>query len=1150
MSESIKWTNAQRTAIDAHDCDLLVSASAGSGKTAVLIRRIIEHVLDPVNRRDILSMLVVTFTNEAASQLSDKLNKALKEQIAINPKDKFLRKQLSSLPRANISTINSFCYDIVKKNFSVLGLSSSLRIADETENTLLMQEVMDSTIERFYAEGEKLGIADFSSFCDNFAQLRDEALCSTFIEIYNTLYSRIEGLDSLLVADSKDEIAEIFDNIWGKEIRNKTLDYLHCVKRGYDHALDLIRSDEKLSKAYLSAFESDYEGLLRLLSAVDRGYDKVRKELFSVEFIRLGSAKGETKDLALKVKPVREFYKSVIERITPMYYNDSTSAAELTTKTIRLNRDLYTLLSEFHKRLMQEKNKKGIVSFADCEALSLEVLMKDGNPTPIALEYRMKYKEVYIDEYQDVNGVQDAIFRMISAPDTRFMVGDIKQSIYGFRGAEPSLFEGYRQRFTDYSPKGSDRGCKVFLSNNFRSARPILSFANSVSRTCFIRGESSIEYVDGDDLVYSKDEGGELPVTLSVVSGVRGDDNEALFVSDRISEILKAGNSPSDIAVLVRAIGQAEPLMEELKKRGIPYQSDVKQSFFDNPEILLALCWMNAIDNPRRDVFVCGIMKSPVYNFTLDELERIRREAPSDTLYNSLRVYTEKNTYEKGLRFIEDIESLRSMSRGMSAQELLWILLYRRGLLNIAVNKKTDAEAVRIRNNLLLLYDYSKSFENGEFKGLNEFLTFIARLVEEGHAMPGGGDPESTSNAVRILTIHKSKGLEFPYCFLYGTNHPTSTRDMMKKLFFHPDLGIAAKISDPSGLTLFDTYIMSALKSRITDENIDEEYRVLYVALTRAKKKLWITAMQKNPSDVLDTVGNVDVILSRGYMTVNHSYLSWILASLPYVDSDVCTVEMVDVHSDSYCSYEYEYKSEEKVIQKKEIDQRRLKENLEFSYNYSDSALIPSKMAVSKLYPEILDDLDWAPLSTVITPKKPYFARDDSYNKGADKGNATHAFMQFCNFDAVEENGVRAEIERLTEKRFLSSEAASLVDVAAVERFFASDIYRQMRDSNKLYREKRFNVALPASCLSHLMSEKLSEESVLVQGVIDCFFYTCDSEIVIVDYKTDRVNDPSVLADRYRNQLEYYKLSIELITGCNVQKNIIYSFALGTAIEL
>ncbi len=1150
MSDKVKWTPAQRSAIEAVNCDLLVSASAGSGKTAVLIQRIIEHVLDPFDRREILSMLVVTFTNEAASQLRDKLNAALKEQIAKNPRDKFLRKQLSSLPRANISTINSFCFDIVKKNFYLLGLSSSLRIADESENTLLLQEIMDETIEDFYSDGQKLGISDFSSFCDNFAQLRDETLSNTFIDIYTKLYSLIDGIDILLKNTTDGDSDAIFDNVWGAEIKNKTFDYLSSVKQGYDNAIKLIKTDEKLTDVYLDVYLKDIENIEALLSAVDKGYENVRKVILDVNFERLGTAKGDAKLLACKVKPVRDFYKKVIAKLTTMYYNDGISALELTRKTVSLNHDLHTLLSEFHRRVMQEKNKKGIVSFADCEALSLKILMMDGKPTPAALEYRMKYKEVYIDEYQDVNGVQDAIFRMISAPDTRFMVGDIKQSIYGFRGAEPSLFEGYRQKFDDYTKDGENRGCKVFLSNNFRSAKPILSFANAVSRTCFIRGESSIEYVDGDDLVYSKSDEGELPVTLSLVQGVQGDDHEAVFVCDRISELIEQGNSHDSIAVLVRAIGHAAALMTELTKRGIPYQCEMKQSFFDNPEILLALCWMNAIDNPRRDVFVCGIMKSPIYNFTLDELEMIRRDCSSDTLYDSVRAYTQSNDYEKGRAFLEDLDYLRKMSRGMSAHSLLWTLIYQRGLLNIAVKDLNDREAVTARNNLLLFYDYSKSFENGEFKGVHEFLVFIKRLIDNGQTLSGGGDPEAAVNAVRIMTIHKSKGLEFPYCFLCGINRPTSTQDMRQKLFFHPELGIAAKICDPSGLTLFDTYIMSALKSRITDENIDEEFRVLYVALTRAVKKLWVTAMVKDPDGVADTIGDSDDIVCRGYMTLYHSYLNWILSALPSIPKDVCNVESVDINSECYAQYDRVNKKNDTEDLKSEVDYAKLCENIDYIYPYADSAAIPSKMAVSRLYPDILDDLDVTPLSAIIVPKKPHFAEEESFNRGVQRGNATHAFMQFCDFDSVENNGINYELQRLINKRFIPLNAAELVDKKALEDFFKSELYKSMRSSERMYREKRFNVALPASSLTHLKADTLSDENVLVQGVIDCFFYTEDNEIVLVDYKTDRVSDPSVLVERYRNQLEYYKLSLELTTGNKVKNCVLYSFALGTAIEV
>ncbi len=1151
MSDNINWTPSQRMAIDAYNCDLLVSASAGSGKTAVLVKRIIDRVTDDSYDGNILEMLVVTFTNAAAAQLRDKLNKSIKTAIAKDPGNKRLRNQLRDLPRASICTINSFCLDVVQTHFARLGLSNNVRIADEAENKLLMTEIMEQTIEEFYSSGTELGVRDFASFCDNFAQLRDESLGEIFMSLYNKLYSQMEGIG--LLAGCAEKLGrtsdEPFSNPWGREIRDKTCEYISAARAAYEDAMAIIESTEGLIEAYSKPFYDDIRIMDSILSACDKSYEAVRECIRDVKYLRLGNIRGKNCSYeASQVKPIRDFFKKLVEKLSPLYANDYETAVYLCKRTSELNSDLYKLLSHFHSAFMREKHKRGIVSFADCEALTLSLLCENGEPTDTALEYRRRFKEIYIDEYQDVNSVQDAIFRMIAAPNTRFMVGDIKQSIYGFRGAEPTLFGSYRERFSDYTEdkEATERGCKIFLSNNFRSSDKILSFANAVSRTCFQGGGSSVEYVDGDDLVYSKNETGTQPVTVTLVRRNEERDAEAVYVCDRIRELLAKGVMPSDITIMLRSLSSSAPAFtRELEKRGIPYYCDVRKEFFDNPEIMLALCWLNTIDNTRRDVFVCGIAKSPVYDFTLDELIRIRRSAPSDTLYNSIREYTEANNFEKGRRFIADIEALRRDARGMSAHELVWKLIYEKGLMSVVTKDKTEGEAKVAKNNLLLFYDYARNFESGEFKGVYNFLIYIQKVVEAGQALPAAVAFAGSGNAVRIMTIHHSKGLEFPYCFLCCCDKKTSTKDMLEKLFFHRDFGMAARIADPSGLLMYDSYIVSALKSRITSDNIDEEYRVLYVALTRAINKLWVTATVKDPDETYNSCTAVSSVLSKAYMTINHSYITWILASLAGCAKEVYEIDFVG-DADS-CGDKYEAEAEEKA--KTVIDLERIRANLSYRYPYTLTQVIPAKMSVSRLYPDILDDLDGELLSTVIKPHVPFFAGEEKMNRGAEVGNFTHAFMQFCDFDNVERSGVIQEIDRLIEKRFLSAEARELVNTDAVEAFFASGLYADIRSAEKVFREKRFNVNLAASYFTEEMQELLQDEYVLVQGVVDCFYYDGNGDIVLVDYKTDSVNDAEALVQRHSRQLYYYKKALEAITGKRVAKSIIYSFALNRAIE-
>ncbi len=1150
MSDKINWTPAQRMAIDASSCDLLVSASAGSGKTAVLVNRIIEHVTDPDNDVSILEMLVVTFTKAATAQLKDKLNREIKKAIALDPKNKRLRNQLRDLPRASIATINSFCLEIVKTHFARLGLSNTVRVADETENKLLMTEIMEQTIEEFYANGQEYGVDDFAAFCDNFAKLRDENLGSIFIDLYNDLYSRMDGLELLSrCADKLEATAdEPFLNPWGIELKNQTRSYVSAYKKLYADIIPMIEATDGL-QGYVASFYDDLGIMDSLLAACDVGYEAVRNVLYTMEFKGLkGKGKGCDEEAKL-AKDARDACKKVLRGLQSVFANDIETAAVLCKRTGVLNRDLYRFLSWFHKTFMAEKHKRSIVSFADCEAMALSLLCEDGEPTEVAMEYRRRFKEVYIDEYQDVNSVQDAIFRMISAPNTRFMVGDIKQSIYGFRGAEPKLFGDYREAFEDYTEAKDplDRGCRIFLSNNFRSSDKILTFANAVSRTCFEDGESSIEYFDGDDLVYSKSETDTEPVTVALIEKKDDYNAEAVYVCDRIQELLDKGAEPSDISIMLRYVStHALPFTEELERRGIPYYCDVKKEFFDNPEIMLALCWLNAIDNTRRDVFVCGIAKSPVYDFSLDDLIRIRRAAKADTLFDSIKKYISEHDFEKGRRFVADIEALRRDARGMQAHEVVWKLMYEKGLMSIVTKDKSDSEARIAKNNLLLFYDYARDFENGEFKGVYNFLIYIQKVIEAGQALPSAAAFAGSGNAVKLMTIHHSKGLEFPYCFLCGCDKDISTQDLKKKLLFHQEFGIAAKIADPTGLVMYDSYIMNALKHRIRTESIDEEFRVLYVALTRGINKLWVTATAKDPEKAYEKYTSETSMLSMAYMTWNHYYIAWILASLHRCDGNAYEIEFIKDGG----AGDGRFAEESVDVPAVEVDLDRIRENINYRYPYGYANIIPAKMSVSRLYPEILDELEGSVLSTVIKPRIPFFAGEDKTNRGAEIGNCTHAFMQFCSFDNVEHNGVAAELDRLIERRFLPFAAREFVNVEAIERFFASELYTDIRSADRLFREKRFNVNLAASCFTEEMKEQLADEYVLVQGVIDCFYYDENGKIVLVDYKTDSVKDAETLIQRHSRQLYYYKKALEAITGERVERTVIYSFALNAAIEL
>ncbi|MBE6574064.1 MAG: hypothetical protein E7652_06700 [Ruminococcaceae bacterium] len=1157
MSERV-WTEGQRNAIEAKGSDLLVSASAGSGKTAVLIERIIRHITDTENRTDISEMLIVTFTEAAAKQLKSKLAVALKDAIN-KAKDgkKHLRRQLAMLPRASISTIDGFCYDLVKSNFAALGLSANVRIADAQENALIMKEVMERCIEDFYDRGEELGIKDFASLCYAYSELSDSVVGDIFLDIYETLYTRAEGIE--ILRTNADELeatvySDPFDNKWGEVIKRRCGMYLSECKRRYTQVKDILAFDGEISKGYGKSLYADLDKLDALYSAFDKGYFELRDEIQDYKpIVSIGKYTGDNEEDKNICSEARSFYKDTVSALQEYVSNTREATSVFTSESARINRELYAFMSYFHEKAMAEKRRRGVVSFSDCEALTLKLLCEDGKPTKIAEGYREKYSEVYIDEYQDVNSIQDTIFRMVSRPASRFLVGDIKQSIYGFRGADPSLFGNYRDSFIDYTTNEDSEGKRIFLANNFRSSRNIIDFANAISQGTFEDAESKVGYYEGDRLVCSKvkeERDDNKPVTVAIVAQNEEKNAEALYVCDEIEKLLARGVKPGEISILMRTMTSAVKFAAEMERRGIPYYASSKKSFFDNPEIALSLCWLNTIDNTRRDVYVCGILKSPIYNFSLDELTLIRNEYPRDTLYNSVKAYTANNDFEKGRAFISDIEELRAYSRGKSASELLWLLMYDRKLMN-AVTKGKRSEAARLsKNNLLLFYDYAKNFENGEFKGLNNFLSYIDELIAAKHTMPNAAAFAGSGDTVKIMTIHKSKGLEFPYCFVCNTHGLADKRDLRKRILYHDKLGVASNIPDKSGLGYYNSYIMDALRLAIEEDIIESEYLVLYVALTRGVNRMWITCNTAKPDDFADKY--IDEYMTKLYTLLKPRYISWILPSLKYAPADCYNLEYIyDVLSDRYAEHETEEE------EKSEIDRDRLIEGMKFEYPYDKLGMIPAKVAVSKLYPDILDDDISLDMTAILKPKVPFFSKKEKRNRGAEVGNATHAFMQFCDFENIDNNGIENELERLKDRAFLSEEAASLVDIAALEAFFASELYSMMKGADKLYREKRFNVNLDASEFTSLHIDALEGEKILVQGVIDCFIYDKNGDITLVDYKTDRIphnmtkeEGRALLRERHSTQLSYYKKALESLTGDNVTRTLIYSFGLNEAIEL
>ena len=1135
MSGEIKWTLAQREAIDARGRNLLVSAAAGSGKTAVLTARIISRVTDINDPIDISRILAVTFTKAAASELKERISSALYNEIKKNPKDKHLNSQLMKLGKAKISTIHSFCYDVVRTHFHHFGLSANVRIADQAESKLIGYEVMERVIDQFYASSPDVsGINDFKKFVENFVSVRDDKFAQTFYSLYEKLRSYPKGIGFVReCADTLDLSAEVdfFKTKWGETFCAETEQKLRYFLKVYDETLDYMSGSEFTT--YRTAFEYDRDYIVSLLEALTAKDYSLTRQLFSS--YEKQSIKGRLKK-ELTTDEL-EFYKksrTEFRELPPKIYNDffavsNEEIAGIMTATADINRDIYTFLSAYENRLNAEKKKRGILDFSDLEQLTHRLLYNGSEISEIALNMRSMYDEIYIDEYQDVNKLQDEIFTAISTGDNLFMVGDIKQSIYGFRGANPTIFADYRE---------ADEGKNtIYLSDNFRSDNPVINFTNIVMSRLFTNNSGRVTYNPGDDLIYSKVTD-KLPQKVEVAIVIP---NEIEYVCRRIQELTEQGYAYKDITLLFRSMNNAEAYKTAFEKYNIPYYMKASHGFFENAEILLILSLLNVVDNPSRDIYLAAVLKSPLFDFTLDELVDIRNEYRSGSLYDSIRSYTDANEFSKGEYFLKKLEQFRDYADTQPVDKLLWYLYQDTGMTAYIRN-----DDVRYAN-LLLMYDYARKYETGSFKGLYNFILYINDVINREETFESASAFEESGNIVKMMTIHQSKGLEFPVCFVCDTAKKINQRDTYDNLLLDEYSGITMKIRDETGYAYYDTPLRQAAVLRMLNNSIDEEMRVLYVALTRAKEKLIVTASAGDDS-VINNCELNSRYLSPYIMSQSPNFIKWILTALYANGNDPSYEINVIENVDEEIKVTRENYVESEIDTTKIDDYKKIfTERFGYVYPHSEAIKLPAKLSVSELHrrktDEEADEVTTLNESETDSYAKPRFL-DPEPDKAtaAERGTATHVFMQFCDFKYVDTYGIDSEIMRLCENKYISASDAEIINKKQLEFFFKSKLYREICDADKIWRETRFNIQYP-----------VGDENILVQGVIDCFYLKGDM-LTLVDYKTDSFYDKTdaerILIERHSQQLEYYRKACERLTGLKVGKAYIYSFSLGKAIEL
>ncbi len=1180
---AFKPNEEQIVAIEKRNTDLLVSASAGAGKTACLCQRIVLGLTDEKAPMDLSRLLVVTFTRAAAAEMRERIGQMINERLlaiskgeeqdADGRKRSVLRDQLVKLPLAHIGTIDSFCLDLIKNNFQRLEISASVRIADDAELTRIKERLMRRVMGRVRGENEQI----FDQLTDGLLNAYpDDKLPTTLIGFYEQTLSYPGGLSCLKEAEAlalSDGEKCYEESESGRACLERTANELSFFILDYERYTTLISSEAKSVKlkAQLEE-ESELLREIRYLLTIDPDAALRRAEGYEFRNLAPGE-KCPEREYFMRMRTVaKKFIKS---RRSMRLDFDLLSHGQQMLQTAEILSCYHRLLSLYSEELDQRKKKMGVIEFSDILLLAEKLLYnEDGSISDYARELSSGFDEIYIDEFQDVNDLQEKIFTAL-AKGNRFLVGDVKQSIYGFRGACPHIFSRKRDSYPMHD-KNEAQG-KLFLTKNYRSNSGVLHFVNA---TCgpLLSLCTDMTYYREDDLQAGNEK--LLPVLpqLCLVSGSKTflpetENKEASYTAKCIAEMIRKGEKPSDIMILVRSRNQPlVDLLSALEREGVEVETERGATFFKTPEILLMKALLGAIDNPTSDISLVAALKSPAFGFTLEELFEIRK-AGKGSFYSALKAYVKETQEQKVTLALAFLERCREMAREQTADEMVWWLLDRLALAPLLGVEEESDRGEEISSNLLAFYGIARSCVRS---GAGEISAFLERIAQmENKKGSASEPPKKVEGKIRLMTFHGSKGLQSPVCWLYGCGNALTLKG--RGVPFDRKYGPGFLLFEKeNGVLSSKSAFYHSVMSNTVEKGLNEELRLLYVAMTRAERALYISGKaSKDLMSLVDNIGESFLPLKREHLLYLNTpcYLSFLLMAL-HGRGDVCRI-----YIDLFPTVE-EQKKKEEDRQKNLSDEERegetnveaeraaLKQSFEkrlaFVYPHGASVDLPAKLAASTLEQGVLDDRGRRLLLKELAQEPPvpaFYANEKMRPSAAAIGTATHAFMQFCDFEKVEKDGVDAELERLKALGFLDEKSALLVEKKVISAFFESGLYKRMKRARRIFREQRFMYEVPAHTLTDDPEKKKAygEETVIVQGVIDCFFEDEQGRVVLFDYKTDRFGRQALenegaceelLRLRHGSQLLRYRSAVEGLLSKKVDEVLLYSFALGRAVSV
>ena len=1172
------WTEKQKNCINSRGGTLLVSAAAGSGKTSVLVERVISRITDEKSPVDIDRLLIVTFTNAAAAEMKQRLAAALSDLISQDPGNFHLQRQQMLLGRAQISTVHGFCSALIRENFHLLGLPPQFRIGDTAEIARIEQQALDETAEELYKE-------NFPEFIELAFLLSpgkdDRALLETILRIYYFIQSHPYPEKWLA-----EKLAEYTDDLpveqtrWGAVVLQKARDLLMSASSLIHRSLELSEEDDMMSARYSATLAGEYEMLKKAAEDITRcGWDEARQLAESLDFGSLPPLRNYyDKPRQERVQSLRNNAKDLVRKeLRGLFCGTEQECREDIRKLWAMAAALFEAVRRFSARFSELKRSKGMLDYNDLEHMALKLLIgEDGKPTQLARELSERFEEVLVDEYQDTNAAQDALFSAVSLGESNlFMVGDVKQSIYGFRQAMPEIFLARRDSYTLYD--GENFPAAITLGDNFRSRPEITDAVNFVFRQLMSKSVCGMDYDEEEELraaaKYPDDSGHQTELLIIDGDTKNPEDTvdaaEARAIAERIREIMDSlkvfdkessqQRKPrySDFCILLRSkTAHAGAYVDELSRLGIPACADETKGFFLLPEICAAVALLKVIDNPMQDVPLLSALFSPAFGFTPDHLAKIRLNDPDSRLYTALRRYS-KNGGDHELKkqvqsFLSRIDRWRLLAVTMPADLLIHRVYQDAALPSIAAAMKNGEQRVA---NLRILHDMARRFEDRGFRGLSAFIRMIdhaEQLDEQGSAaFPGSLD------AVRIISIHRSKGLEFPFVFIAGMGGRFNRESISGNLLIHSDMGVGFRRRDTDTLVQWNTLPRLAVSHSITKSELAEELRVLYVAMTRAREKLMMVMTLKSLENKLNSlsalISDEEQLPPYAVLEAGGVY-DWILAAALRHPSGG---QLRSLAGDEYmpvlpAEYEWtvdilpapgpeEYKpQEDEQPQPDTAFAKIIEQRISYTYPYAEISALPAKLAAS-------DIASGRVLRENIAKSRPAFLSEGGLTP-AERGTALHTFMQFADYDAAAKD-VKAEISRLVSKGYLTAEQGRAVPVEKVERFFAGSLYQRLKKADRLLREVRFTIEVPAKTLFDTgLSPDSEDEFVVVQGIADCVIVE-NGSLTVVDYKTDYVKTGEELIERYREQLGFYATALEQTLGMPVHECLFYSFSLNTAVD-